>query len=268
MNDAAPPEPAGPGRWVDSHAHLDMPEFDPDREEVLRRAAAAGIGTILCPAELSEARSLPAVLALAGAGNIIAAAGVHPHRASAFGPEHEARLAELGGAGAIRAVGEIGLDYHYDLTPRNVQRAALRSQLAAAAGLRLPAIIHSRASGEDIVADVDAAGFGGGGILHCFTESWDIAARMLDRGFLVSFSGILTFPSAGGLREVARRIPLDRLLVETDAPYLAPVPHRGRRNEPAFVIATIGVLARLKGLDPARLADAAAENFFRLFPAR
>lgn len=268
MTDPAPHEPAVPGRWVDSHAHLDMPEFDPDREEVLRRAAAAGVAMVLCPAELSEERSLPAVLALSGTGNVVAAAGVHPHRATAFGPGHERRLEELAGAGQIRAVGEIGLDYHYGLSPRDAQRAALRAQLAAAARLGLPAIIHSRASGADIVEDVDTVGFGSGGILHCFTETWDIAARMIDRGFLVSFSGILTFPNAGALRDVARKVPLDRLLVETDAPYLAPVPHRGRRNEPAFVIATIGVLARLRGLDPARLADATAENFFRLFPAR
>ena len=253
---------------MDSHAHLDMPEFDPDREDVLRRAAAAGVATILCPAELSEERSLPAVLALSRAGRALAAAGVHPHHAAAFGPGEERRLEELAGAGEIRAVGEIGLDYHYDLSPRAAQRAALRAQLAAAARLGLPAVIHSRSSGADVIEDVDAAGFGGGGILHCFTEAWDIAARMMDRGFLVSFSGILTFPNAGALREVARRIPLDRLLVETDAPYLAPVPYRGRRNEPAFVLATIGILAGLRDLAPARLADATAENFFRLFPAR
>ncbi len=268
MTDPIAPPPPVPGGWVDSHAHLDMPEFDPDREDVLRRAAAAGVATILCPAELSEERSLPAVLALSEAGNVIAAAGVHPHRAAAFGPADERRLEELAGAGRIRAVGEIGLDYHYDLSPRPAQRAALRAQLAAAARLGLPAIIHSRSSGEDVIEDVDAAGFEGGGILHCFTEAWEIAAKMMDRGFLVSFSGILTFPSAGALREVARRIPLDRLLVETDAPYLAPVPYRGRRNEPAFVVATIEALASLRGLDPARLAGAAAENFFRLFPAR
>ncbi len=265
---ASPDAAAPPGRWVDSHAHLDMPEFDEDREAVLRRAAEAGITTILCPAELSEERSLPAVLALSAAGSVIAAAGVHPHRAAAFGPEHERRLEELAAARTIRAVGEIGLDYHYDLSPRRAQRDAFRGQLAAAGRLGLPAVIHSRASGADVVEDVDAAGFRGGGILHCFTETWDVAAPMLERGFLVSFSGILTFPNAGALREVARRIPQDRLLVETDAPYLAPVPHRGRRNEPAFVIATIEVLARLRGLDPARLADETAENFRRLFPAR
>lgn len=261
-------DPAAPGRWVDSHAHLDMPDFDADREAVLRRAAEAGITTILCPAELSEERSLPAVLALSAAGSVLAAAGVHPHRAAAFGPDDERRLNELAAAGAVRAVGEIGLDYHYDLAPRPVQREAFRAQLAAAGRLGLPAIIHSRASGADVIEDVDAAGFRGGGILHCFTETWDVAGPMLDRGFLVSFSGILTFPNAGALREVARRIPRDRLLVETDAPYLAPVPHRGRRNEPAFVVATIGVLARLRGLEPGDLADATAENFRRLFPAR
>jgi len=268
MTNPAPLAPAGPGRWVDSHAHLDMPEFDPDRKEVLRRAAEAGVTTILCPAELSEEQSLRAILALSGGGNVFAAAGVHPHRATEFGPGLELRLGELAGAGMIRAVGEIGLDYHYDLSPRAAQRAAFRAQLAAAARLGLPAIIHSRASGADVVEDVDAVRFGSGGILHCYTETWDIAARMLDRGFMISFSGILTFPNAGALRDVARRVPLDRLLVETDAPYLAPVPHRGRRNEPAFVIATIGILAGLRGLAPARLADGTADNFFRLFPAR
>jgi TatD DNase family protein len=254
---------------VDSHAHLDMPEFDADREEVLGRAAAAGVTAVLCPSELAEARSWPIVLDLVTRHpQIIAAAGVHPHRAKDFGPEDVERLRTLAARRTIRAVGEIGLDFHYELSPPGVQRDVLRRQLALAEELGLPAIIHSRLSGAEIIAAVAATPFTRGGILHCYTEGWEVAKRMLDLGFHISFSGILTFPKAGDLREVAREVPLDRLLVETDAPYLAPVPRRGRRNEPAFVVDTAACLAGLKGLSLEHLAEATTANFRRLFPGR
>jgi TatD DNase family protein len=256
-------------RLVDSHAHLDMPEFDADRAEVVRRAGDAGIVAILCPADLTRADSLPAVAALAGgAPAVLAAAGVHAHQAKELAPGHLAELEALARRGAIRAVGEIGLDYHYDFSPVEAQHRALRAQLAVAGKEGLPVILHSRLSGADILAAIAAEGFARGGILHCFTEDWDTARAMLDRGFFISFSGILTFPKAGDLREVAARVPLDRLLVETDSPYLAPVPYRGsgRRNEPAYVVETARVLAALRGLALEALAEATTRNFARLFP--
>jgi len=262
-------EPLSPFRLVDSHAHLDMPEFDADRSDVVRRAIASGVVAILCPADLTRAASLPAIAGLAAEfPTVLAAAGVHPHQAKDFVPGHVGELGELAARGSIRAVGEIGLDYHYDFSPAVLQRETLRAQLAFAEGAGLPAILHSRLSGPDIVAAVDGAGFRRGGILHCFTEDWATARAMLDRGFFISFSGILTFPKAGELREVAGKVPLDRLLVETDSPYLAPVPYRGsaRRNEPAFVVETARVLAGLRGLSLEDLAGATTRNFAGLFP--
>ncbi len=256
-------------RLVDSHAHLDMPEFDPDRAETVRRAFAAGIVAILCPADLTRAESFPVIAALAAEfPTILAAAGVHAHQAKDLTSDHLRELKALAAGGAIRAVGEIGLDYHYDFSPKDAQLGALRRQLALAAEAGLPVILHSRFSGADIVEAVDGESFRGGGILHCFTEDWGTARAMLDRGFFVSFSGILTFPKAGALREVAAKVPLDRLLVETDSPYLAPVPLRGsgRRNEPAFVVETARVLAGLRGLALEELAGATTRNFAGMFP--
>ncbi|HYA48642.1 MAG TPA: TatD family hydrolase [Burkholderiales bacterium] len=256
-------------RLVDSHAHLDMPEFDADREEVVRRALAAGVAAILCPADLTRAQSLPAILGLQRTfPTILAAAGVHAHQAKDFTEGHLDRLREWASAGKIRAVGEIGLDYHYDLSPREKQREVLREQLRAARELGLPVILHSRLSGPDIIEAVDSERFTSGGILHCFTETWDIARSMIDRGFLVSFSGILTFPKAADLRSVAEKVPLDRLLVETDSPYLAPAPYRGtgKRNEPAFVVETAAVMAGLRGMALPDLAEATTANFARFLP--
>jgi TatD DNase family protein len=263
------PTPVKLPRLVDSHAHLDMPEFDADREAAVRRALAAGVAAILCPADLTRAQSLPAILGLQEAfPTILAGAGVHAHQAEDFTESHLVQLRALASAGKIKAVGEIGLDYHYDLSPRDRQREVLRAQLRAARELGLPAILHSRLSGPDIREAIDGERFTAGGILHCFTETWDVARSMLDRGFLVSFSGILTFPKAADLREVAKKVPLDRLLVETDSPYLAPVPFRGagKRNEPAFVVETARVLAGLRGMALPELAEATTANFARLFP--
>lgn len=256
-------------RLVDSHAHLDMAEFDADRADVVRRAFAAGVVAILCPADLTRPSSLPSITGLAADfPTVLAAAGVHAHQAKDLSEEHLGELRRLAGRGAIRAVGEIGLDYHYDLSPRTLQHETLRRQLVLAGEAGLPVILHSRLSGADIIAAVDGERFGCGGILHCFTEDWATARAMIERGFLVSFSGILTFPKAGELREVAAKVPLDRLLVETDSPYLAPVPYRGsgRRNEPAYVVETARVLARLKGLSVEELSAATTDNFARLFP--
>jgi TatD DNase family protein len=252
---------------VDSHAHLDMPEFEADREAVVRRALDAGIATVLCPAELASPTSLPTVLGLVAAHpSFLAAAGVHPHQAKSFAEGHARALRELGAAGRIAAVGEIGLDFHYEFSTPGEQRAAFRDQLRLAGEIGLPVLVHSRLAGPEVVAAVRETGFSRGGTLHCFTEGWDTASAMIDLGFLISFSGILTFPKAEALRDVARKVPADRLLVETDAPFLAPVPFRAKkRNEPAFVVATARVLAGLKGMSFEDLAAATTRNFFALF---
>jgi TatD DNase family protein len=252
---------------VDSHAHLDMPEFDADREDVVRRARDVGIGTILCPAELASATSVPTILDLVAAHpRFLAAAGVHPHQAKAWAENHAKTLRELQRTGQIAAIGEIGLDFHYDFSTPGEQRSALRDQLRLAGELDLPVIIHSRLAGPEVIAAVRDTGFSQGGILHCFTEGWDVASAVIDLGFLISFSGILTFPKARSLRDVARKVPADRLLVETDSPFLAPVPLRSKkRNEPAFIVETARVLAGLKGLPFEDLAAATTRNFDALF---
>lgn len=253
----------------DSHCHLDMEEFAADRDAVLDRARAAGVSAFLCPADISNALGLQTTLGLAARHpDITAAAGLHPHQARLKTPALFETIRALAGENKIAAVGEIGLDYHYDFSRPDEQRTAFREQIALAAELRLPAVIHSRLAGPDIRAAVDAERFQGGGILHCYTESGEIAASMIDRGFLISFSGILTFPNAADLREVARTLPLDRILVETDAPYLAPVPRRGKRNEPAFVLETARLLADLRGLPLEDLAVALTANYRTLFSAR
>ncbi len=253
---------------VDSHAHLDLPEFDADRESVVRRALAAGIVAILCPADLTASRSLPTILETRKTfPDILVAAGVHPHQAKDLTDEHVRVLTELAAGGVIRAVGEIGLDYHYNYSSPAEQQAAFRRQLGCAREFGLPAIIHSRLSGPDVIAAVDAEAFRNGGILHCFTEDWETARALLDRGFLISFSGILTFAKAEALRDVAKKVPLDRLLVETDSPFLTPAPFRGSvtRNEPAFVVETAMVLAGLKEIPFQRLAEATTGNFAAFF---
>ncbi|HSA95941.1 MAG TPA: TatD family hydrolase, partial [Acidobacteriota bacterium] len=242
---------------------------DADRAETVRRAFAAGVAAILCPADMTRPESFRAITGLAAEfPTVLAAAGVHPHQAKDLDASHLRVIGDLAARGAIRAIGEIGLDYHYDFSPPEAQRLALRRQLVLAGEAGLPAIVHSRLAGADVIAAVDGEGFRGGGVLHCFTEDWAVARAMLDRGFFVSFSGILTFPKAGALREVAAKVPLDRLLVETDSPYLAPVPYRGsgRRNEPAFVVETARVLAGVRGLPFGDLAEATTRNFARLFP--
>jgi TatD DNase family protein len=252
---------------VDSHAHLDMDEFDADREEVLTRAFRSGISSILCPMDVTSEKSVGRILDLVRRHpSLLAAAGVHPHQASAWSVNHADRIRSLHEAESLAAVGEIGLDFHYDFSPREVQRTAFIEQVRLAGELGLPVIVHSRLAGPEIIAAIRETGFARGGVLHCFTESWETARGMIDLGFLISFSGILTFPAAGDLREVARRVPLDRLLVETDSPYLAPVPLRSRkRNEPAFVVETAKVLAGLKGLSPDDLASATTGNFHGMF---
>lgn len=253
---------------ADSHAHLDMPEFDPDRDAVLAGAWKAGVRHLLCPADVTSPLSLARVLEMSDRYSwIAAAAGVHPHQAKDMGPAHLAIVRELAGDRKIAAVGEIGLDYHYDFSPPEKQRAAFRDQLGLAAELGLPVIIHSRRAAADILAAVADQKFEAGGILHCFTEDRSTALAMLDRGFYISFSGILTYPSAGEIRAIAADVRPDRLLVETDAPYLVPSTFRGRavRNEPAFIIETARRLADIRKIPLDELAALTVGNFRTLF---
>lgn len=253
---------------VDSHAHLDMEEFDKDRDEVIKRALKEGIRAILCPAELTSTKSIKIILDLIKKyGNIIAAAGVHPHQAKHFNLNFAKKIEELAKAKKIKAVGEIGLDFFYGFSPTREQEEAFRFQLNTAQNLGLPVVVHSRNSGKNVARAVEEEHFTKGGILHCYSEDWKLAKRMLDYNFFISFSGILTFPKAQLLRDVAQKIPLEKLLVETDSPYLAPVPFRGKkkRNEPAFVIETAKVLAELRKLSLDELAEITSRNFESLF---
>jgi len=253
----------------DSHCHLDMEDFAPDRDAVLDRARAAGVMAFLCPTDVSHPPGLRTTLDLAARHpDVTVAAGLHPHQAKLRSEAYLDIVRTLAAEKKIAAVGEIGLDYHYDFSTPSVQRDAFREQIALAGELRLPAVIHSRLAGSDVREAVDGERFHGGGILHCFTENREIAEAMIDRGFFISFSGILTFPNAADLRDVARTLPLDRLLVETDAPYLAPVPHRGKRNEPAFVLETARLLAGLRGLSLESLSASLSANYRTLFPNR
>jgi len=257
---------SGTGRsWtcVDSHAHLATAAFDADRDLALARARAEGVTHILC-ASTTVADS-PANVALAASCTepfVVAAVGVHPHEAKGWLPGDEEKLAALAAHEKVVAVGEAGLDYHYDFSPRETQRDVLVRQVRLAIRLGLPIIVHCREAADDVAAILEDEGASRcGGVIHCFTEDEAFAQRALALGFYISFSGIVTFKTAESIRDVARRIPEGRLLVETDSPYLAPIPFRGKRNEPARVPLVVEELARLRGCPPARLAAAVTENF-------
>jgi len=256
--------------FVDSHAHIDGEEFDADRDEVVERARQAGVRAILNvgtgdPVGGSFER---AVRVAEKYENVYVAVGVHPHDAKLFDDEAEARLMGLARNSArFIAWGEIGLDYHYDHSPRDVQREVFRRQLRIARKLSLPVIIHSREADEDTVAILreEFTDSNMRGIMHCFGGSLLMAEGVLELGFMVSFAGNVTFKKAEGLREVAQRIPLDRLLAETDCPFLTPVPFRGKRNEPARVREVAACLAGLHHLTTEEMGRITTENFSRFF---
>jgi TatD DNase family protein len=254
--------------FVDSHAHLDDSAFDADRAAVIERARAAGLKYLLVIGGGTRAEELGGALPIAEQhGWVYAAAGLHPHEARHFQLAHAEALRALAHHPRLLAIGEIGLDYFYDHSPREAQKQALIGQLELAREVKLPIIIHCRDAWADL-RDVignhwQASGLGG--ILHCFSGSRDDAFTFLDWGFLVSFAGNLTFKKAGSLREVAAEIPLDRLLTETDCPYLAPVPYRGKRNEPAYVREVTRQLAALHNLGEEEMGHQAIQNFVRFF---
>ncbi len=256
---------------LDSHAHLDDPGFDADREAVIERARAEGVQHILIAGGGGEAARLDSPLAVAEKHEgLYASAGVHPHEARNYTDLLGERIRDLARRPKFVAVGEIGLDYYYDHSPRDIQKQVLIRQMELARELKLPIIIHCRDAWADLceIAAAHWRSTGLGGILHCFTGSLDDARAFLDWGFLISFAGNLTFKKAENLREAARALPMDRLLTETDCPYLAPVPHRGKRNEPAFVAAVTQELARLHNLSEEETARQILDNFKRFLPAK
>jgi TatD DNase family protein len=265
---------------IDSHAHLDSARYDEDREALLARAWDAGVRTILSigigegPDTMHQALDL--ARAYAGRPDvpkIYASAGVHPHEARLAGDSAYTKLDQLLDQAEVLACGEIGLDYYYDHSPRDEQKAVFAHQMEIAAGHNKPIIIHCRPSDNSTNAWDDTLDMlesqwsptALGGILHCFTGEWTHARRAMDLGFLISFAGNITFPKAQPIRDVLAQVPLDRILIETDAPFLAPVPNRGKRNEPAWVAEVAAKVAEVKSIVPEEAAFRTTENFHRFF---
>ena len=248
---------------VDSHCHLDFPDFAAERDAVVARARDAGVGAMLTIGTRLD--QFAGVRAIAEANrDVWCSVGAHPHEAADHAATTAADLVALAAHARVVGIGETGLDFHYDHGPRDLQERVFRAHIAAARESGLPLIIHARDADEAVARVLREEG-ASAGVLHCFSSGRGLAEAALDLGFYVSISGIVTFRNADDLRAIVRDIPLDRLLVETDAPYLAPVPYRGKRNEPAYVAATAAAVAALKGVEPEVLAAATTDNFFRLF---
>jgi TatD DNase family protein len=260
--------------FVDSHAHLDGERFALDREQVMARAREAGVETIVAIGSGTGPGSLDCGIRLAETHAFIyASVGIHPHEAQLATDADFAELERLAKRPKVIAWGEIGLDYFYDHSPRPVQQLVFLRQLELAQACRLPVVIHCRPSEGSDNAWEDClqllrehwSGSGLGGILHCFTGTWQHAKRALDLGFMISFAGNITFPKAQLIRDTALEVPLDRMLIETDSPFLAPVPHRGKRNEPGFVKEVARQVGELRGLSPEEAGQQTACNFYRFF---
>jgi TatD DNase family protein len=251
---------------IDSHCHLDFPDLASDREAVLSRAQAAGVGLMVTIS--TRVRRFDELCAIVEAhGNVFCSVGTHPHHAAEEPDVTADELVALTRHPKVVAIGEAGLDYHYDNSPRNLQERGFRTHIAAARATGLPLVIHARDADQDVarILEEETAKGAFPFVLHCFTGGLELARRGLALGGYVSFSGVLTFKNSGALRQIARDVPLDRLLVETDAPYLAPEPLRGRTNEPANVVHTAARLAEVRELSAEEIADATTENVFRLF---
>ena len=259
---------------VDSHAHLEMEQFHADREAVLERARQTGVRTIVAIGSGTGPGSLDCGIQLAAQHEFIyATIGIHPHEAKLATDADFDELARLANQPKVIAWGEIGLDYFYDHSPREVERRVFTRQMEMARALKLPIVIHCRPSENSDDAWEECltlihqqwASSGLGGILHCFTGTWEHARRALDMGFMISFAGNITFPKAQQIRDAAKRVPLERMLIETDSPFLAPVPYRGKRNEPAFVKETARQLGELRGVSTEEIARLTAKNFYSFF---
>lgn len=252
---------------VDSHCHLADPRLRDEADSIIARARAAGISTIISIGAIGSIETDRLTVELAEHNrNVYAAVGVHPHDAAAFSEARIAELGELAVSPKVVAIGESGLDFHYMHSAQRAQEDSLRRHLALAADLSKPIVIHCRDAEERLAAIVQENGMPPrGGVIHCFSGNAVSARRFLALGFYLSFSGILTFRNAAQVREAAQLVPLDRAMIETDAPYLAPEPYRGRRNEPAYAVRTLEALARLRGMDIEVVAKAASENARRLF---
>jgi len=251
---------------VDHHCHLDFPQFAADRDEVVARAVRAGVGVIVTIS--TRIRQVPGLIALAeGYRNVFCSVGTHPHNAHEELDIPVEEIVRLSEHPKVVAIGEAGLDYYYKKSPPEAQAEGLRRHIAAARITGLPLEIHSRDADEDMTRILEEEHAKGPfpAILHCFTGGRDLAMRAATLGVMVSFSGVITFRKSDELRAIAAEVPLDRLLVETDAPFLAPEPLRGKTNEPAYVAHTAEALARVKGITRQELATATTENFFRLF---
>jgi TatD DNase family protein len=255
---------------IDTHCHLDFQRFDEDRDEVIARAENKDVRVVIVPAV--DLQNCPNVLQLAEAyPGVFAAVGVHPNSTSEWQPAWIELVKEMAEAEKVVAIGEIGLDYYWDHSPREVQHVAFSSQLALAAELDLPAIIHNRESGEDVIrllAESPLAGRERPGVLHSFSDQLSVARAALEMGFYIGITGPVTFKKADDLRRIVAQLPLDRLLVETDAPFLAPQQFRGKRNEPAFVSFVVEQIALLHGLSSEETGDITTANARRLFGSR
>jgi TatD DNase family protein len=252
---------------IDSHCHLDSAEFDDDRDAVIERALAAGVEQMMAIGTGNGPPDLEAGLRMTDKHPaFFATAGIHPHDAAKATPDDFRHLSDLLANPKVLAIGEIGLDYHYDFSPRDVQKSVFIKQMEIAAQARKPIVIHTREAWDDTLALIEQhwTPRGIGGIMHCFSGSPEEARRALDLGFYLSFGGIVTFPKALAVQEAAKSAPRDRILIETDAPYLAPVPKRGKRNEPALMVHTARKLAELRGESYEDVCNATSENFRRL----
>ena len=252
---------------VDSHCHIQGPEFAQDLESVIERAREAGVHRMVVVGGAGDLSSNSAAVELAERNpGLFATVGMHPHDAKDVSEADLEKLRELARSKKVVAIGETGLDFYYDHSPREIQSRVFRRFIELARETDLPLVVHDRDAHKEIA---DLLGSEGGGklrgVIHCFTGDWEAAKNFLDLGFFLSFSGIITFKNAGSLREVLKQVPLDRLLVETDSPYLAPVPHRGKRNEPAFVRHVAGTVASVRKETLNRIAETTTQNARRLF---
>ena len=255
--------------FVDSHAHIDGPEFDADREEMIERARAAGVATILNVGTGDPRAGVfeRAVDVGKKYESVYTAIGTHPHDARFYDDKAEEKIKTLVQEEHVLAWGEIGLDFHYDNSPRDVQVEVFKRQLRAARECDLPVVIHTREAESETIEILknDYEGAERRGVFHCFSGSMELAQRAIELGFMISFSGIVTFKKADELREVSKQVPLERLLIETDCPYLTPIPYRGKRNEPAYVVEVARCLAGIHGVGLEEIGRLTSENFKSFF---